>query len=87
LSRLLLWNFVIQLFVFNYVFLCIGITSHLFNEIYLFYLFVVLKSRDIFWKVITNIFIIVHDWINVMVKIVEPPGVLYKTLKGNHHPL
>jgi hypothetical protein len=34
-------------------------------------------------KVTPNIFIIVHNWINIMVKMVKPQGVPYKMLRGN----
>jgi hypothetical protein len=41
------------------------------------------KLNDVFVKVTPNIFIIVHNWINIMVKMVKPQGVPYKMLRGN----
>jgi hypothetical protein len=42
-----------------------------------------LKSKDVFVKVITCHYIVVHDLINIMVEIIEPEGVLCKMLRGN----
>jgi hypothetical protein len=43
------------------------------------------KSRDAFVKVILSNFIVVHDWINILIKIVEPQVVPCKMLGGNPH--
>jgi hypothetical protein len=52
-----------------------------FNEICLFVF--ILKSINVFVKVITWHFIVVHNWINIMVKIVKPQGMPWKMLGGN----
>jgi len=65
--------------------MCVGITSYFFNETYILFIFLsfVFKLNDVFVKVTPNIFIIVHNWINIMVKMVKPQGVPYKMLRGN----
>jgi hypothetical protein len=63
--------------------MCVGIASYFFNEIHLLIFYPFFKLNDVFVKVTPNIFIIVHNWINIMVKMVKPQGVPYKMLRGN----
>jgi hypothetical protein len=54
-----------------------------FNETCLFSLFFVLKSKDIYAKIITWHYIVISDWINIMGEWLEVQGVLCKMLRGN----
>jgi hypothetical protein len=57
-----------------------------FNEISLFNPFFCFEiERCFFVKVITWHYITIHDWINIMGKVIELYGALCKILRGNPH--